>query len=83
MPAYPWLFGGRADRPRQEARDLVAYLETLGRARELAAPEGEARAREACNCPDDEMALMAFDGALNAHPARTRRTHEAPPLPSG
>jgi mono/diheme cytochrome c family protein len=81
MPAYPALFDGAPDRPRQEARDLVAYLETLGRARELAAPEGEARAREACNCPDDEMARMAFDGALNAHPARTRRTHEAPALP--
>ena len=81
MPAYPALFDGEPDRPRQEARDLVAYLETLGRARELAAPEGEARAREACNCPDDEMALMAFDGALNAHPARARRTHEAPALP--
>lgn len=81
MPAYPALFDGAPDRPRQDARDLVAYLETLGRARELAAPEGETRAREACNCPDDEMALMAFEGALNAHPARARRAHEAPALP--
>ncbi len=81
MPAYPALFDGAPDRPRQAARDLVAYLETLGRARELAAPEGEARAREACNCPDDEMAMMAFDGALNTHPGRARRTHEAPALP--
>jgi cbb3-type cytochrome c oxidase subunit II len=74
MPAYRALFDGSPDRPRQDARDLVAYLETLGRARELAGPEGEARARAACNCEDDEMAAMAFHApALNASPARTRR----------
>lgn len=81
MPAYPLLFDGAPDRPRQEALDLVAYFESLGRARELAGPEGEARAREGCNCPDDEMGQMAFGGTLNAHPARARRTHEAPSLP--
>lgn len=32
MPAYPWLFNGSPDRPRQEAVDLVAYLSSLGRA---------------------------------------------------
>ena len=68
MPAYPSLFDGSADRPRQEARDLVAYLETLGRARELAGPEGEAHARAGCNCPNDEMAQMAFHGALECEP---------------
>jgi cbb3-type cytochrome oxidase cytochrome c subunit/mono/diheme cytochrome c family protein len=81
MPAYQTLFDGAADRPRQEARDLVAFLDSLGRARELAGPEGEARAREGCNCPDDEMAQMAFSGVLNAHPGRARRAHDAPPLP--
>lgn len=35
MPGYPWLFDGSADKPRQAARDVVAYLETLGRARLL------------------------------------------------
>ena len=78
MPAYPALFDGAAGRPRQEARDLVAYLETLGRAREIAGPEGEAHAREACHCPDDEMAQMAFHEPLNAHPARTRRDGAVP-----
>jgi cytochrome c oxidase cbb3-type subunit II len=78
MPAYSSLFDGAADRPRQEGRDLVAYLETLGRAREIAGPEGEAHAREACNCPDDEMAQMAFHAPLNAHPARTRRDGGVP-----
>ncbi|MGE3277674.1 MAG: cbb3-type cytochrome c oxidase subunit II [Vicinamibacterales bacterium] len=83
MPGYPWLFDGAPDRPTQEARDLVAYLETLGRARELAWPEGDQHAREACNCPDDEMAQMAFmTPALSAHPGRTRRTGEVPALPA-
>ena len=78
MPSYRWLFGGQPDRPTQAARDLVAYLQTLGRARQLASPEGERRAREGCNCPNDEMAQMAFEGPLNANPARTR-TGSAPP----
>ena len=29
MPSYPWLFHGGPDRPTQDARDLVAYLNTL------------------------------------------------------
>lgn len=33
MPGYTWLFDGSADKPRQSARDVVAYLETLGRPR--------------------------------------------------
>ena len=80
MPAYPSLFDGAPDRPKQEARDLVAYLDTLGRARELAGPEGDAHARQGCNCADDEMAQMAFHGDLNANPARARRNAPAPEL---
>ncbi len=79
MPGYPSLFDGAPDRPRQDARDLVAYLDSLGRARELAGPEGEARALAGCECPDDEMAQMAFGAPLNAHPARTVRTYDAAP----
>jgi cytochrome c oxidase cbb3-type subunit I/II len=32
MPSYPWLFHGSADQPSQDMFDLVAYLNTLGRA---------------------------------------------------
>lgn len=32
MPNYPWLFHGSPDKPSQDALDLVAYLNTLGRA---------------------------------------------------
>ena len=81
MPGYPSLFDASPDRPRQEARDLVSYLDSLGRARELAGPEGEAHARAGCNCPNDEMAQMAFQAAaLNANPARARRKGVAPKL---
>ena len=38
MPSYPWLFDGSPDRPTQDARDLVAYLNTLGRAAAQLAP---------------------------------------------
>ena len=40
MPSYPWLFHGSPDRPNQDAIDLVAYLNTLGRAEsEIHPPE--------------------------------------------
>jgi cytochrome c oxidase cbb3-type subunit 2/cytochrome c oxidase cbb3-type subunit I/II len=80
MPAYAWLFDGAPDRPTQGARDLVAYLQSLGRARELSGPEGEARARERCNCPDDSMLQMAFASTLNASPARTRKADSDVPV---
>ena len=38
MPAFSGLFEGAPDRPRQEARDLIAYIASLGRARELIEP---------------------------------------------
>lgn len=81
MPAYPAFFDGSAARPRQEARDLVAYLDTLGRARAIAGPEGEAHAEEGCNCPDDEWAQMAFRAPLDVHPAKARRDGNVPVLP--
>jgi cytochrome c oxidase cbb3-type subunit I/II len=71
MPSYAALFDGTATRPLQAARDLVAYLETLGRARALAWPEGEQKAQTAPM--DAHMAHLAFSSAeLNAHPAATR-----------
>lgn len=84
MPAYASLFDGAADRPRQSARDLVAYVETLGRARELAGPEGAARAREACACEGDEMLAMALSASmpLNASPGRPRPRGDVPDVPA-
>jgi len=79
MPAYPQFFEDGPLKPKQEAYDLVAYLETLGRERELAWPEGDALAAQKTT---DKMALMSFNApALNAHPARTRPFEGTPELP--
>ncbi len=83
MPAFPWLFEGAPDRPNQEARDVVDYLETLGRDRALAGPEEEAHARTACNCSDDEKKYAFGPGPLNARPAMARRTGDSPELGTG
>ncbi len=40
MPPYPWLFNGSAAKPNQDGLDLVAYLRSLGRERELAGDSG-------------------------------------------
>ena len=77
MPSYAALFDGDATRPQQAARDLVAYLETLGRARSLAWPEGEQTARAAQM--DAHMAHLAFSSPeLNAHPAAARQGDAVP-----
>ena len=79
MPSYPKFFDGTPTKPRQEALDLVAYLNTLGRSRELAWPEGEIAMRQAAG--DDQWTLMSLDAdQLNAHPARTRPRGNAPSL---
>jgi len=81
MPGYPQFFEGAPDKPRQEARDVVAYLETLGRARELAYPEGDVVARAAAG--DSTWAQMAFSSpVLNAHSGKTQPRGNAPALPA-
>ena len=79
MPSYAGFFDGAADKPTQDARDLVAYLESLGRARELAWPDGDQRASELY--PNDRWAQMSLNAsALNNHPGRTRTTGDYPAL---
>jgi cytochrome c oxidase cbb3-type subunit I/II len=40
MPPYPWLFNGSSAKPNRDGLDLVAYLRSLGRERELAGDSG-------------------------------------------
>ena len=80
MPSYRHLFAGGPGAPRQDARDLVAYLETLGRARELAGVEGSVRAVAASHA---HMSGLTPAADLNAHPARTRRSGDVPALLAG
>ncbi len=35
MPPYPWLFDGGPNQPTQEGLDVLDYLQSLGRARQL------------------------------------------------
>jgi cytochrome c oxidase cbb3-type subunit I/II len=82
MPAYSALFAGSPLQPLQEARDLIAYLDSLGRARALAGPEGEQHAQAAA-AEDDHMAHMAFAAPeLNGHPAMARPGAAVPALPA-
>jgi len=82
MPAFPWLFDGSPDQPKQTARDLVAYLETLGRDRDLAGPEGEARARNAYQYSEDEKHYAFDPPLLNASASMPRSSAAHPPLPA-
>jgi mono/diheme cytochrome c family protein len=79
MPSYAALFEGSPQRPTAEARDLVAYLASLGRARALAWPEGEQCAMDALS--SHYMDGMAFGSPeLNAHPAMARTGAAMPAL---
>jgi cytochrome c oxidase cbb3-type subunit I/II len=79
MPSYPEFFDGSPLRPQRQALDLVAYIDTLGQARELAWPEGDAAGKLAL--PNDPWAQMSFAAPqLNAHPARTRPRGHAPEI---
>jgi cytochrome c oxidase cbb3-type subunit I/II len=77
MPSYAGLFDGSPLQPTQEARDLVAYLETLGRARALAWPEGEA-VLPAADMGEHMDHLAQATAELNAHPAATRTEGDIP-----
>jgi cbb3-type cytochrome c oxidase subunit II len=82
MPAFPWLFDGAPNSPRQEAEDLLAYLETLGRDRALAGPEEEAHASAAHDLSANEREWAFGKGPLNANAAMTRRKGKYPALPT-
>lgn len=78
MPGYPEFFEGSPLVPNQKALDVVAYLETLGRERQLAWPEGDSAA---ASNTEDKWALMSLSVTeLNANPARTRLRGGAPTL---
>ena len=77
MPSYRSMFDGAPDKPRQEAYDLVAFINSLGRARDIAWPDGDEAARELYQ--EDKWALMSFDAPmLNAHPNKARVRGEYP-----
>ncbi len=85
MPGYPWLFAGSADQPKQSARDVVAYLESLGRARLLAAsgtnevvvvnPASPRRSGELPTLPPDPNPASRWTDAKGARGAELYTLH--------
>lgn len=75
MPAFPWLFDGRADRPTAAASDLLAYLRTLGRAQQLGAGK---RVNASLDTGMDPVMLMEITNLCAApfiHPNQARVDH--------
>jgi cbb3-type cytochrome c oxidase subunit I len=66
MPPYPWLFSGSANQPTQEALDLLAYLQSLGRARQLSGFERQPLA-SSFHAATADMA-MASEASARATP---------------
>jgi cytochrome c oxidase cbb3-type subunit 2 len=80
MPSFAWLFNGRPDRPTAAASDLLAYLRTLGRARQLG--EGKS-AGVPVDTGMDPVMLMEFTNLCAApfvNPNQARVDHSAPDL---
>jgi cbb3-type cytochrome c oxidase subunit I len=56
MPPYPWLFDGGSSQPTQEGLDVLAYLQSLGRARELSGFDRQVTSSVQSSTPDMAMA---------------------------
>jgi cytochrome c oxidase cbb3-type subunit I/II len=67
MPPYPWLFDGGPSQPRREGLDVVAYLQFLGRARELSGFDRQARASSA-NSGTSDMTMAGEPSARATSP---------------
>lgn len=72
MPAFPWLFKKAPDQPTQECLDLLAYLKTLGKARQLG-DVATVGVSDDCLCPEDVKALEALAFPMDVSPNTARR----------
>src|SRR5256885_14772514 len=68
MPPYPWLFDGSPSQPTQEGLDVLAYIKSLGRARELSGFDRQAMASSAKSTGSD-MAMASEPSARATPPA--------------
>jgi cytochrome c oxidase cbb3-type subunit I/II len=66
MPPFSWLFSGSPDRPTQEALDVLAYMESLGRARQLSGFERQALGSSVQ--PETAAMAMASEPSARATP---------------
>ncbi|MBC8000265.1 MAG: c-type cytochrome, partial [Leptolyngbya sp.] len=73
MPDFPWLFEGSPVKPTAEAQDLLAYVKSLGRARQLAGTDPiQWSLSPNCECPEDVKKLETTPTALNVNAAWRR-----------
>ena len=56
MPGYSWMFHGSPSQPSQDALDVLAYLRSLGRERELAGGSGGPQSAEGMNMSVSDQA---------------------------
>jgi cytochrome c oxidase cbb3-type subunit I/II len=66
MPGYPWLFNGSPNEPTQEGVDVLAYLQSLGRARELSGLVQQNSADPPSDASD--MAMLTNEPSARATP---------------
>lgn len=70
MPDFPWLFAGSPVKPTSEAQDLLAYVKSLGRARQLAGTDPiQWSLSPNCECPEDVQKIETTPVALNVNAA--------------
>src|SRR5216684_2544932 len=68
MPPYPWLFDGSPNQPTQEGLDVLAYIQSLGRARELSGFDRQTLA-STVRSDTSEMAMTSEPSARATPPA--------------
>lgn len=67
MPAFPWLFDSSPAKPKKEAEDLLAYIKSLGKARQLAGNDPKQWTLSPdCDCPEDVKKIETTPVPLDA-----------------
>jgi len=67
MPSFPWLFDGSPAKPKPEAEDLLAYIKSLGKARQLSGNDPKQfTLAPNCECPDEVKKIETTPVPLDA-----------------
>jgi cbb3-type cytochrome c oxidase subunit I/cbb3-type cytochrome c oxidase subunit III len=75
MPGFHWLFDGAASAPRQEALDLLAYIKSLGRARQLTGNDrSQFTVPSYCQCQESIKQIERQPTSLSVSPAMARQS---------
>lgn len=79
MPSFPWLFDGSPAKPKEEAADLLAYIKSLGKARQLSGNDPKQfTLAPNCECPDEVKKIETTPVPLDA--SGSTRTVNVPPF---